>query len=132
MSHWITMKKLMKLFENLSENSLWVKDVMRTLSYTYWTNVILQNYHFLTPFLTLFRQNFSDFLIFSIFFERILIKINDSHQGQQQNKRIWWDSNPDLWKRNALIWTQATFWNVILVNYYCLQHGKTENHNSFC
>ena len=68
MSHWITMKKLMKLNENLSENSLWVKDVMRTLSYTYWTNVILQNDHFLTPFLTLFRQNFFRFLDFLIFF----------------------------------------------------------------
>ena len=61
MSHWITMKKFMKLYENLSEESLLVKDVMRTLSYTYWTNVILQNHHFLTPFLTLFRQIFSDF-----------------------------------------------------------------------
>ena len=54
----------MKLFENLSENSLWVKDVMRTLSYTYWTNVILKNYHFLTSFFTLFRQNFFRFLKF--------------------------------------------------------------------
>ena len=38
---------------------------MRTLSYTYWTNVILQNYRFSSPFLTLFRQIFQ---IFEIFF----------------------------------------------------------------
>ena len=33
-------------------------------NYNYWTNIILQNYHFSTPFLPLFRQIFSDFWIF--------------------------------------------------------------------
>ena len=51
----------MKIYQ---QKCLWVKDVMRTLSHNYWTNVFLQNVHFLTPFLTLFRQIFSDFWIF--------------------------------------------------------------------
>ena len=93
--------------------TLSVEDVMRTLSYTYWTNVILQNHHFLTPFSTLFRQNFFRFFDFLIFFERILIKIRCvvCILNRRWRVRCHWKRHlvPDLWKRNVLIGPRLLF-----------------------